>query len=279
MKTTHKFFVATLLLSVLFTACQKDKDEQLTNEETTQQMIVASEDNATAEAMYQRVDDQVDLVIDTRGGGGNGTCPVVTVDPSWDEFPRTITIDFGTDGCEGADGHIRKGIITVHQTLAWWVDGAVRTTTFTDFFTDEAQLEGTAIIVNEGYDATGNITFSRTVEGAKITFPDNSTVTWEADQLLTQTDGGSTPYLLLDNVFEFTWTANGVNRNGQVFSVNTTTPLLKNKACPWLVSGIIELTLDNKTLSLDHGNGNCDKYGTLTLPNGSEIQIELRRTW
>lgn len=279
MKTIQRFSIAILLFSISFTACQKEEqDEQLTTEEATQQMIIANEDNSTAEALYERVDNQVDGIIDARGGG-SGDCPTVTVEPSWDEFPRTITIDFGTDGCEGADGRIRMGIINVHQTAAWWVEDAVRTVTFTDFFTDGAQLEGTIILVNQGYDASENVTFSRKVEGAKVTFPDGTTFTWEADQVLTQMDGGATPFILHDNVFEFTWTSNGVNREGQAFSVNTVTPLLKDRACPWLVSGIIELTVDDKTLSLDHGDGGCDKYGTLTLPNGFEMEVELDRTW
>ena len=276
MKNASKLLATLLLFSFLFTACEKDKT-QLTDEETTQQMIVANEDNSTADALFQSVEDQTDGIIESRGGGGD--CPAVTVDPSWDEFPHTITIDFGTEGCEGPDGRIRKGIITVVQSAVWWVDGATRTTTFTGFFVDGAQLEGTDILVNEGFDPVGNIKFSRKVEGAKITFPNGDVTTWESVQMLTQLEGGNTPLILLDNVFEFTADGSGVNRNGTAYSVKTITPLLKKKTCPWLVSGIIELEVDGKKLSLDHGNGDCDKFGTLTLPNGVEMEIELERVW
>lgn len=279
MKTIQRFSIAILLFSLSFTACQKEEPQPELTEETTQQMIVASEDNSTAEDLFQSIEDESDLVIENRGGGSNPDCPTVTVTPSWDEFPRTVIIDFGTDGCVGADGRTRMGTITVHQTAAWWVEDAIRTTTFTDFSVDGAQVEGMATLVNEGYDANGNVTFSRKVEGAKITFPNGDVTTWESEQLLTQVEGGSTPLILLDNSYLFTGTASGVNRNGKTYSVETTSPLLKKKVCPWLVSGIIELEVDGHLLTLDYGNGECDKYGNLTLPNGDIIQIELRRVW
>lgn len=277
MKTIKWLATSTLLLTLLFTACKKD--DELTDQQANQQIIVASEDNTTAESLYQGVDDDIDQIVESRGPGANNACPTVTVTPSWDEFPRTVTIDFGTDGCLGADGRTRKGVITVVQTAEWWVPDATRTTAFTDFFVDGAQLEGTVNLINEGYDANGNITLSRTVNGAKITFPNGDVTTWETAQSLVQTEGGSTPLLQIDNEFEFTMTANGVNRNGQAFSVNTTEPLLKKKVCPWVVSGVLQLQVADKTISLDYGAGNCDKFGELTLPNGTVMTIEVRRSW
>ncbi|MCF8247118.1 MAG: hypothetical protein K9J37_19115 [Saprospiraceae bacterium] len=276
MKMTKLIFSSALVMGFVFTNCTKD--ESTTDQAATQQMVAASEDNSTAEDLYQNVDDQVDVVVEARGGGG-GACPTVTVDPSWDMFPRTVTIDFGTDGCTGPDGRIRKGQIVVVQTAEWWVPDAERTTTFIGFSVDGAQLEGTATLVNQGYDANGNITLTRTVAGAKITFPNDDVTTWETQQQLTQIEGGGTPLILLDNVFEFTSISSGINRNGQAFTVETITPLVKHKLCPWLVSGIIQLDVAGKTLQLDYGNGNCDKFGTLTLPNGASLIIEVRRTW
>ncbi len=276
MKMSKLIFSSALMMGVVFTNCTKD--ESTDNQAATQQMVAASEDNSTAEDLYQNVDDQVDVIVEARGGGGSD-CPTVTVDPSWDAFPRTVTIDFGTDGCTGPDGRIRKGQIVVVQTAEWWVPAAERTTTFLDFSVDGAQLEGTATLVNQGYDANGNITLTRTVANAKITFPNDDVTTWESQQQLTQIEGGGTPLILLDNVFEFTSNSSGINRNGEAFTVETIEPLVKSKLCPWIVSGIIQLDVAGKTLKLNYGTGNCDKFGTLTLPNGAEMIIEIRRTW
>lgn len=102
---------------------------------------------------------------------------------------------------------------------------------------------------------------------------------WESNQTLTQTDGGQTPLILLDNEFEITGDANGTNRNGEEYTVEITSPIVKKKNCRWFVSGVVELVVDNKTLSLDYGNGICDQVGDLTLPNGQVVQIQVRRSW
>ena len=282
MKTVNKLLASTLLLAMLFTACQKDNTNDLTDQESTQLMMMSSEDNSTAQDLYQDVEDQVDMAIDSRNGGGGGAnplCPQVTVDPSWDVFPHTVTIDYGTDGCEGPNGRIRKGIIMVEQTKALFVEGAVRTATFIDFSVDDAQIFGTRSLANNGYDDNGNVTFTRTVSGAKIIFPNGDETTWQSDEVLTQIEGGNTPLILLDNVFEITGTASGVNRQGDAFVAEINEPLLKKKTCPWIVDGTVGLEVAGHSLSLDYGDGGCDKYGTLTLPNGTTEEVKLRRRW
>lgn len=280
MKNIKWLAASTLLLAIFLTSCQKEEEPQLNTEEATQQMIVASEDNATAEDLFQTVEDEVDQVLETRGGGSaNPDCPTITVDPSWDEFPRTVTIDFGTGGCVGPNGRVRRGVIVVEQTAAWFVEGAVRTANFIDFSIDDAQIFGTRTLVNEGYDVNGNVTFTRTVSDAKIIFPNGDETTWESNNTLTQTDGGNTPFVLLDNVYEITGNASGVNREGQAYTVDITSPLVKDKLCPWVSSGIVELQVDSYLISLDYGPGTCDKFAILTLPNGTEHQIVIQKWW
>jgi hypothetical protein len=280
MKTIKWLALSALFLGVLFTACKKDEDTQLTQAET-QQMIVASEDQTVSEDFYEDVDYQVDWAIETRDGGGTGLpdCPVVTIEPADGSYPRTITIDFG-DGCNGGlDGRFRKGQIIINQSAAFHVEGAVRVATLQDYFVDDAHIEGTRTWVNEGFDAQGNVTFSRTVEGGKITFPDGSQSTWQSNYTLMQVEGGGTPLILLDNVFETTGSGSGVNRNGKAYTVEITSPLVKKRICVWIVAGAIELTVDGKTVSLDYGNGICDNKATLTLPNGTQHEILVRRWW
>ena len=270
MKTIDKLLTTTLFLSLLFTACQTDKDNELTNEEQAEQMIISTEDHATVDDLFQNVEDQVDEAIETRGGGGD--CPTVTVDPDWLTYPRTITIDFG-DGCTGPDGRTRKGKIIVDVTDNIINADARRTATFDGFYIDEIKVEGSRTWTNERYDAQGNITLSRTVENGRITYTDGTTVTWESNGKLTQTAGGQTPLNFWDNVFEITGTANGVNREGLAFQVNIEEALVKDKICPWLVSGVLTLTVYNVDVSVDYGNGNCDRKAILTLPNGTEHDI------
>lgn len=168
-----KWLTATaLVLAVLFTACKKDESTIVTAEQLT-----AAEDQTTANDLYEDVDDQVDDAIETRGGGED--CPTVTLVPADGSYPRTMTIDFGTDGCTGPDGRVRKGQIVVNLTDTLSNEDAVRTATFVDFYVDDAHLEGTRTLTNTGLDDNGNRTFTRTVVGGKITYPDGEVASWK----------------------------------------------------------------------------------------------------
>lgn len=269
MKITKWLFASILSLGLFFTACKKDNDNAIQSEQ-----IVAAEDQTAATDLYEDVDEQVDLAIDTRGGGSDD-CPTVTIDPVDGSYPRTMTIDFGTDGCTGIDGRVRKGQIVVTLTDTLSNVGAVRTATFVDFFVDDAQLEGTRTLTNLGPNADGDPSFSRTVDGGKITFPNGDVSTWEADHLITVTEGSNTP-ARLDNVWEVTGGGSGVNRNGKAFTTLIVTPLVHKRICPWTVSGVKNLTIEDKTVTIDYGNGDCDRQAIVTGPNGNTRQILIR---
>lgn len=276
MRTIMKLAFSALFLGILFTACQKD--ETTTNDLSTDQMV-ASLDQATADDLIEDVDVQVDDAIETRGGGNSGGCPVITFSPNDGSYPRTITIDYGTDGCPGPGGRIRKGqiVVTLSDTLIQ--PGATRTVNFVDFYIDDAHVEGVRTWTNQGFDVNGNITIHRTVVGGKITFPNGDIVTWDADHTMTQVQGGNTPLILLDNVFEITGGSTGVNRNGKAWTVTITQPLVKKTGCPWFVSGVKSLTVDGKTVSIDYGSGNCDNKAVVTLPNGNQHEIVIKKWW
>ena len=74
MKIMKWLLASTLLLGVFFTACKKEETTTIQSEQ-----IMAAEDQTAANDLYEDVDEQVDIAIETRGGGG--TCPTVTLDP------------------------------------------------------------------------------------------------------------------------------------------------------------------------------------------------------
>lgn len=276
MKTFKLLIIAALMLGLFFTACKKE--ETSTNDLQSEQMVT-SLDQTTADDLYEDVDTQVDDAIETRGGGDPTGCPVITISPADGSYPRTMTIDYGTDGCTGPGGRIRKGqiVVTLSDTLIQV--GATRTVTFVDFYVDDAHVEGVRTWVNEGFDVNGNITIGRTVAGGKITFPNGDVVTWDADHTMTQVAGGNTPFILLDNVFEIAGGSSGVNRNGKAYTMEITTPLIKKFGCPWFVSGVKNLTVENKTVTIDYGTGDCDNKAIVTLPNGTQHEIVIKKWW
>jgi len=274
MKTIKWLFSTVLFLGLFLTACNKDSTTDLT---ASSQQLTASEDQTTATNIYEDVDDQVDESIETRGGGAND-CPIVTVEPNDGSYPRTVTIDYGTDGCEGPNGRIRKGqiVVTVSDTMS--NEGAVRTVTFVDFSIDDAQIEGTKTLTNLGYDDNGNVTFHRTVTGGQITFPNGDVATWEADHTLTQVAGGGTPFFI-DDIFQITGGSSGVNRNGKAYTVEIITPLVRKKSCPWIVAGVKSLTIEDKTVTINYGEGECNAKAIVTLPNGTQHVIFIHKWW
>ncbi len=272
MKKLFLLFAVFAAFSLALTSCQKEEAEGPALEED----LITNEDVTTAANLFQDTEDEVDYQIETRGGGLN--CPTVTVTPDDGTFPRTVTIDFGPDGCEGPHGRIRQGMIIVNQTAPMPEPGATRTITFDNFFVDGVQVQGVKTITNQSTGGDGNIVFSRTITGGSLSYPNGDIATWEASHTLTQVAGGDTP-IAIDNVFEVTGGSSGVNRNGVAFTVEITEPLVKRKNCPWLVAGVKTITVNNRTRTLDYGDGECDRIATVTYPNGFSREVLIRNWW
>ncbi|MFM8486228.1 MAG: hypothetical protein ACKOCH_07820, partial [Bacteroidota bacterium] len=64
---------------------------------------------------------------------------------------------------------------------------------------------------------------------------------------------------------------------GIPFTATIMEPLIKKAGCRWISQGIIEFTAGLRTGTLNFGNGNCDRLGTLTLANGDSFTVRLRR--
>lgn len=271
MKKYSFILIALFTFSMAFTSCQKEEAENPAFEED----LTTNEDVATAANLFQDTEDEVDLQVETRGGGLN--CPAVTVSPDDGTFPRTITIGYGPDGCEGPGGRLRQGTIIVYQTDQMANPGATRTVTFDDFFVDGVLVQGTKTLTNASAGNDG-ITFTRTVDGGSLTFPNGDVTYWEASHTLTQVAGADTP-AMIDNVFEITGGSSGANRNGVAFTVGITEPLTKRKNCPWIVSGTKAITINGRIRTLDYGDGACDRIATVTYPNGFTREVLIRNWW
>ena len=272
MKKLFLLIAAFAAISLAMTSCQKEETETPAFEED----LTTNEDVATVTNLFQDTEDEADNQIETRGGGLS--CPTVTVTPDDGTFPRTATIDYGPDGCEGPNGRLRQGTIIVNQTAPMASPGATRTITFDNFFVDGVQVQGLKTITNAGTAGDNNIVFTRIVEGASLAFPDGETVTWDASHTLTQVAGADTPFLP-DNVFEITGGSSGVNRNGVAFTAEITTPLIKRKNCPWIASGVRAITINGRTRTMDYGDGACDRVATVTYPNGFTREVLIRNWW
>ncbi len=277
---TLKFVIVTLLFAGLFfTSCKKTTEtaspqEELTAEEATSVSDEIVETEATLEEIDYTADEQVENVL-FGPPPPPGSCPTVTKDQPQGVFPVMVTIDFGAS-CEGPDGKIRSGKIVINLSAQPMTAGATKTVTLVDFMVDGKSVEGVRTWTNNGLDDQGRPSWSRSTTGAKITWPDGSTKTWEANHTILMTAGFTTPHYKMDDEFEITGSRSVVRKDGTTFSSTITTPLLKKHICRWIVSGEREITRNGNTATLDYGNGDCDKWGTLTLPDGTTKEIKLK---
>ena len=69
-----------------------------------------------------------------------------------------------------------------------------------------------------------------------------------------------------------------IRKNGTERTVTVVKPLKRKMACRFLVSGSVEIQKNEKTITLDYGDGTCDDLATIT--NGDltrEIHLIKRR--
>lgn len=287
-----RFIVITCFFSLLLVgSCKKETSQSGTAEQQQQDAsIVSSESDAEAEIVFNDVFDDAMGVNDEVGLEGVGTlnrlnpCYTITITHSNSPaiFPVRIVIDFGTTGCRGLDGHVRRGKIITEYTGRLIVASSVAYTRFDGFYVDTIKVEGIHKIANT---STSSITRQFTVDviDARLTKPSGNYVEWSNHKVITQIEGLSTLYAF-DDIFRIEGTANGKVKRGTLlvsWESKIIEPLIKKYNCRWIVKGTVKNIRTNTSATgpyvtvLDFGNGTCDNVAVITI-NGLSRQITLR---
>ena len=229
------------------------------------------------EAMYEDVDVLSDAGLDASVSGRLDRnrdelldCATITND----QEAQVITIDFG-DGCEGADGRVRSGMIIVTYAGRKFEIGSSRSITFQNFKIDSVQLEGTRTITNVSNEGDEFITRNTTLVNGKITFEDGTFATREA----THTRMWYRALSPEDDYATLTGSASGQNREGIEYTAMITNELRFSRGCgqsAWIpVSGVKELTIGEEEVVIDFGDGTCDNLVTI-IRDGETTEEELQ---
>jgi len=179
---------------------------------------------------------------------------------------RTLTIDFGDTGCEGNDGVVRSGKIIATFEGEYREPGSSVSVTLENYTADEHTFTGTKSVTNMR-EEDGHFKYTITVENASIEGSDG-VFSWESSHTVERIEGNDTrrPY---DDVYQVTGQSSGVNRRGIAFEKTIESPLIKDRKVRCLsnfVSGIVTLTNDDGgVVSIDYGDGTCDRQATLTI--------------
>lgn len=263
-KMKNTIFICLILSILVFTGCRKDRESVLDN--------TFANDNSTAENLFNDVYKVVDDVAYQTDGIREdiiGCIDTVIVDTLSE--PRSITIDFGTDNCVGEDGRIRNGVLFVTFTGRYRDAGTIITITPQNYTVNGYSVNGTKTVTNMGLNSESQPYFSVVVQGS-ISPPGNAwTTSWNSSRTRTWIEGYNTTSNVWDDVYEIDGTASGVNRFGNPYTIDITTPLRAEIGCPWLVSGILQIIPDGAdTRTVDFGSGDCNNGFTVTVNGETE---------
>jgi hypothetical protein len=264
---------ATLVVPFLFFSCEDSADSIVPEPDLS---IV--DDEFAINAAFEDLDF---LTLDVLQSSGLGLrtlaqqdiCPTATV--THDTQAKKITVDFGT-GCTSPSGVTRKGkAILTYTGNNFLFPGTSIVTTFEGYEVNGLKVAGTRTMTNGGIDLIASkVTLNVKVENGKITWPDNTFVTYSSMQ--------SRAVSLKEAGYEATVTgsASGKSREGFDYTATIKTPLLFKEECvktgvlvPSL--GIVDFSYRGILVSVNYGFGPCDKVVEITYPGGAkEITLD-----
>lgn len=259
---------ASIVSATVFYSCSKDdnpNNETPADDLTTQELTAA---RIQSDLAFDDVSSEVlQVSLNASTGAASTTssaCATVTISPQdLTTWPKTVTIDYGSTGCIGINGWVRKGKITYTLTKMPRETGAVVSVSFDNYSVNGYKLEGNYSMTNNGI-TDGNINITTQLVNGKITYPDgkwftrNSTIAWQ------QVAGGATA-TILDDEFNVTGEATIKSSTNNELITSSKTPLLRKVTCGNFVSGQLNVNYNGITGVLDFGGGSCDKNAVLSI--------------
>lgn len=255
---------------------------------TSEALTTTAMDEAQAASLSDAVISESEVYINTLSLNGytgsmavkaaenvTASGPTITVDkPDSTNFPKTVTIDYGTAGITGKNGNTLKGKIIISISKQLWKEGAVKTIKLVDFYVNDNNVKGIKTITNNGLNAAKNPSMSVVVSDTIIRV-DKSTIIRNATRTRERISDNNTPRIFVDDEFSVTGSSAGVNAKGVSYTVLIIKPLIYFNNYPHFVQGTIRTTTENRTADLDYGDGTRDALATVTI-NGVTKNITLK---
>lgn len=260
--------LSAVILSAFMTleSCKKKKEAQ---EEAT----VVSQENAVAESSYNDLSTMSEEALQGNDKFKSCKSDCVQIETTLDTATNTrfITIDFGPENCMCADGRSRRGKVRITHTGNYNQIGSVTSMKTDNYFVDDYEIKGTRVATN-----VASYEYGIKVDGQIIKPNNGGTITWKCTKTRKQVEGTTTPFVLVDNVYDVTGSSEGTTAAGVNFKFNVDTPLRFQLGCRWIKSGIMTLTRDGKDdVVIDYGAGDCDNKASVTIGNKTK-EVTLR---
>ena len=272
-----KLNLIALLTIFLFASCEttdeaiEDSSSAISSDDITaveEVDMVMEEINATAEQAF--VEEESGSLF-TRGTSSSFFPECLTKTVVTTDLTKTVTLDFG-DGCE-VRGHFMAGVMILSYEKNPELHTRTIAVEFDNYRIDHKLIQGAHSIVRMRENDNGNPQSTSTFD-VNVTWDNGDTASRVGEKIREWIVGVGTG-VWSDNVYLITGHWSTVRRNGDEITGEITTALRRELACRFLVSGVIDLTKNGRSASLDFGDGTCDNEALLTLDNGIEILITL----
>jgi hypothetical protein len=271
--------LAFLFTGILFQQCKKDEEKE--NEDLTYSQNTTSQTN-NANNEFEDVGRIADEAINTEDASN---MRVAAADHCWDTLihdktSHLITVKYNGSTC--SDGRIRKGNILIDYVpgKSYIETGYQCTITLQNYSVNGIKVEGTRKIENLGPNSANNLVHKITEANGKVTYTDNSTITWASTRTREWKNFLNTPFNFTDDEWIISGTANGIKQDGKAYSINfdkityKMPCLILNIAYP--SSGLETITVPEGALKVNFGQGNCDKEVVITYFNGKDYAYTLK---
>lgn len=275
--------IALVLSFLTLTSCSTE-EEELVVEPTSEELITVAELQASDET--EMISEEVSTIAEDvyaadeisltgKSDYSSDYLPdCVTITTVVTDTTREKTIDFG-EGCELPNGNVLSGIIKLSYAKDMEAASKSIALSLEDFTFNGVAVAGSADILRVRSNENGNPqgTVNATFEA---TWPNGDTASFTGTRTREWIEGFGTGFWG-DNVFLITGSRTYVGRLGNVYMKEITTALRRELSCRFIVSGVLEISRNDNTASLDFGDGSCDAKGILTQPDGTESEVFLRR--
>lgn len=252
---------------------------------TNEEIITNSKIDASIEDVTNIAEDQFSSQININAKPGGpiknflpscATITTVLTNNTW-----TKTVDFGVEGCTLNNGNTVKGKMIVSFSNDFSSSTQTISYTFEGFYHNGRKLQGSKSIVRTIKETNLLVTahpVSTAAIDLTITFDDGSVYTRKGTLIKEMTSGYDTWFDWDDNVFVVTGSGTTTFPNGDTYSAEITTPLEFNALCrkSFAVKGIVSITKNGASATIDYGSGECDTLATVTKDGVTE-EIDLKK--
>ena len=201
----------------------------------------------------------------TTHGTELGTC--CTVGSDTNGVARTLVIRFGSDDCVCLDGRKRRGAIIVQYNGEYADAGQPHTITFDNYYVNDNQMMGSITTTRVDTTIAGNWYYRVTARDSMDVSPDplnSQYVIWSGSLVRKWVQGFLTGDRS-DDIFSISGSGRLTRENGNVFSMNISTPLQFAMNCNFCESGVVNVSGSQGARILNYGAGTCDANAQLNI--------------